>query len=427
MRRPRDTVISSLSVLMALLVACEREPAPTVFVGARLIDGTGGAPIENAVLVVREGRVERVGPRDSVATPANAIVVDLSGKTIMPGMVNAHGHVGDTRGLATGQYSADNVERQLALYARYGITTVNSLGGDRAEALPARAARDSLTLTYARLYIAGTVIATGDPDSARAMVDANAAMPVDLIKIRVDDNLGTARKMAPAASRAAIARAHERGLLVAAHVYYLSDAMDLLRSGVDFIAHSVRDREADDDFISLMLERNVCYSPTLMREVSTFVYQREPAFFADSFFLAEADAAVVAALREPDRQQRVRQDRAAQTYQRQLEVAKRNVKRLRDAGVRIAMGTDTGPPARFQGYFEHLELEMMVEAGLTPMQAITAATGDAASCLSLHRVGALQQGRWADFIVLRANPLDDIRNTRTIESVWIGGNRVPGR
>jgi imidazolonepropionase-like amidohydrolase len=427
MTRPRGTTISSLSVLVALLVACEREPAATAFVGARLIDGTGAAPIENAVLVVREGRVESVGPKDSISIPANATLVDVSGKTIMPGMVNAHGHVGDTRGLEAGQYSTENVVRQLALYARYGITTVNSLGGDRADALPARAARDSLTLTYARLYIAGTVIATDDPDSARAMVDANAAMPVDVIKIRVDDNLGTARKMAPAAYRAVIEHAHGRGLLVAAHVYYLSDAMDLLRSGVDFIAHSVRDREVDEDFVALMLERNVCYSPTLMREVSTFVYQSEPAFFADSFFLAEADSGVVAALREPDRQQRVRRDRAAQTYQRQFEVAKRNVKRLRDAGVRIAMGTDTGPPARFQGYFEHLELEMMVEAGLTPMQAIAAATGDAASCLSLHRVGALQQGRWADFLVLRANPLDDVRNTRTIESVWIAGERVPER
>lgn len=424
MMRPRRTLISSLFAFAFL--ACEPQPPATAFVGARLIDGTGAAPIENAGLIVREGRVEAVGPREAVEIPANATIVDVSGKTIMPGMVNAHGHVGDTRGLETGQYSAENVVRQLALYARYGITTVNSLGGDRPDALPARAARDSLTLAYARLYTAGTVVATNDPDSARAMVDANAAMPVDLIKLRVDDNLGTASKMAPPAYRAVIEHAHGRGLLVAAHVYYLSDAMDLLRAGADFIAHSVRDREVDDEFISLMQERGVCYSPTLMREVSTFVYESEPAFFADPFFLAEADSAVLTALRDPERQRRVRQDRAAQTYKRQLEVAKRNVKRLRDAGVRIAMGTDTGPPARFQGYFEHLELEMMVEAGLTPMQAIKAATSDAASCLSLHRVGALEPGRWADFIVLHANPLDDIRNTRTIESVWIGGNRVAG-
>jgi imidazolonepropionase-like amidohydrolase len=399
----------------------------TAFVGARLINGTGAAPVEDAALVVRDGRIASVGPRGSGAIPTNAAVIDVSGKTIMPGLINAHGHVGDTRGLESGRYSADNVVRQLALYARYGITTVNSLGGDRVEALPARAARDSVTLGHARLYTAGPVIATDNPDSARAMVDSNAVMPVDMIKIRVDDNLGTARKMAPDAYRAVIERAHGRGLLVAAHVYYLRDALELLRAGVDFIAHSVRDQEVGDDFVALMQERNVCYSPTLMREVSTFVYESEPGFFRDSFFLAEADSAVMAALMAPERQQRVREDRGAQTYKRQLEVAKRNVKRLRDAGVRIAMGTDTGPPGRFQGYFEHLELEMMVEAGLTPMQAIVAATGDAASCLSLLRVGTLEVGRWADFVVLGANPLDDIKNTKTVESVWIAGNRVQGR
>jgi imidazolonepropionase-like amidohydrolase len=427
MKRSRRSVVLSFLGILGLVLACERQPAATAFVGARLIDGTGAAPVENAVLLVRDGRIEGAGPRDAVTIPTNATIVDVSGKTIMPGMVNTHGHVGDTRGLESGQYSAENVVRQLERYGRYGITTVNSLGGDRPEALPARAARDSLTLRHARLYTAGTVIGTSDPDSASAMVDANAAMPVDIIKIRVDDNLGAARKMAPEAYRAVIDRAHGRGLLVAAHVYYLSDALDLLRAHVDFIAHSVRDQEVDDEFITRMLERNVCYSPTLMREVSTFVYESEPAFFRDSFFLAEADSAVIAALLDPARQGRVRQDRAAQTYKRQFAVAKRNVKRLRNAGVRIAMGTDTGPPARFQGYFEHLELELLVEAGLTPMEAIKAATGDAASCLSLLHVGTLEPGRWADFIVLDANPLDDIKNTRAIESVWIAGDRVPGR
>ena len=410
---------------ITFLVACEREPGPVAFVGARLIDGTGAAPIENAAVIVRNGRIAAVGPRDAVTLPRDAQVTDLSGKTLIPGLISAHGHVGDTRGLEAGQYSAANVVRQLALYARYGITTVVSLGGDQEAGLAARAARDSIGLPYARLFTAGTVIEVASPDSARRLVNQNGSMPVDFIKIRVDDNLGAARKMPPEAYRATIELAHGRGMAVAAHVYYLADAKDVLRAGADFIAHSVRDREVDDEVIALLRERNRCYSPTLMREVSTFVYDSEPAFFGDPFFLAEADAAVVAALRDPARQARVRADRAAQTYKRQLAVAKRNVKTLADAGIRIAMGTDTGPPARFQGYFEHLELEMMVDAGLTPMQALVAATGNAASCLNLSRVGTLAVGNRADFVVLDANPLDGIRNTRSIESVWIAGRQVP--
>ena len=416
-----------LMLLAALLVACDRGPRPAAFVGARLINGTGGEPVENAALIVRNGRVEAVGPRDAVAIPDNAEVTDLSGKTIIPGLINTHGHVGDTRGLEAGQYSEDNVVRQLGLYARYGITTVVSLGGDQDAALPTRWRRDSLGLQHARLFIAGAVVAAASPDSGRAQVDQNANMPVDFIKLRVDDNLGTGRKMPPETYRAVAERARGRGLGVAAHIYYLADAKDVLRAGVDFIAHSVRDREVDDEFVALLEERNVCYAPTLMREVSTFVYESEPAFFSDPFFLAEADPAVLTALRDPARQARVRADRAAQTYKRQLEVAKRNLKKLADAGVRVTMGTDTGPPARFQGYFEQLELALMVEAGLTPMQVLVSATGNAASCLNLRRVGTLQAGNWADFVVLNANPLEDIRNTRAIASVWIGGNRVPGR
>jgi imidazolonepropionase-like amidohydrolase len=165
-----------------------------------------------------------------------------------------------------------------------------------------------------------------------------------------------------------------------------------------------------------------------MREVSTFVYESEPAFFADPFFLREADPAVLAELRDPRRQEGVRKSRAAQIYKTALEVASRNLKRLADAGVRIAMGTDTGPPARFQGYFEQMELELMAKAGLTPRQVLLSAAGDAARCLRLDgRVGTIRPGAWADLLVLAKNPLDDVRNTRTIESVWIAGNRVPGR
>ena len=194
------------------------------------------------------------------------------------------------------------------------------------------------------------------------------------------------------------------------------------------IAHIVRDKDIDDEFISLMKARNVPYIPTLTRELSTFVYESTPAFFADPFFRREADPALVAQLQEPARQAAMRASPSAQAYKAALVVAKRNLKRAADAGVLIAMGTDSGAlPERFEGYFEHLELEMMAEAGMTPAAILRAATADAARAMFVKDVGTLTPGAWADFIVLDKNPLTDIRNTRSISSVWIAGNTVKGR
>jgi imidazolonepropionase-like amidohydrolase len=389
-----------------------------------LIDGSGNPPVDSAVLLIQGGRVVTVGPGKDVKVPRGATVVNLSGRTIIPGLINAHGHVGDTQGLEAGHYSRDNVLAQLRVYARYGITTVMSLGDDGEPSIEIRNAQDTTPLDRARLYVAGKVVTATTPEAARKEVDDDVALGVDIIKIRVDDNLRTTRKMTPAVYRAVIDEAHQKGKRVAVHIYYLADAKDVLRSGADFIAHSVRDREVDDEFIALLKQRHACYVPTLMREVSTYVYGSRPAFFDDPFFRRYADTAVVRALLDPKRQAQVRRDRAAQTYRRALARAKRNLKRLFDMGVMIAMGTDTGPPGRFQGYFEHLELEQMVEAGMGPMDAIVAATRDAADCLRLTGVGTLEVGQWADFLVLQADPLRDIKNTRTVESVWIAGNQL---
>ncbi len=399
----------------------------TAFVGATIIDGSGAPPIENAVLLVRAGRIEAVGPAADVSVPESAERVDVAGRTIIPGLINAHGHIGATRGLENNQYSGENVVRQLRLNARYGVTTVNSLGGDGAEGVQVRDVQNATGLDRARLLVAGAVVTGDTPEEAQSAVDENIAMNVDFIKIRVDDNLGTSAKMAPEVFQAVIDRAHEQGVRVASHLYYLEDAKALLRAGTDFVAHSVRDQAVDAELIELMNERDVCYSPTLTREISTFVYESVPEFFGDPFFLLEADPAVLETLQEPDRQRRVRENRGAQQYKQALVVAMGNLRPLVDGGVRIAMGTDTGPPARFQGYFEHMELALMAEAGLTPMEILQSATGDAAACLGLDDVGTLEARKWADFVVLRANPLEDIKNTRSIESVWIAGNRVPER
>ncbi len=416
-----------LGAALAALLPSVVSGQTTAFINARVWDGTGAPPIERATIVVTDGRIAAVGPADRVPVPRDATRIDAAGRTIIPGLINAHGHLAGTSGLQAGpEFSTrENLRRQLALYARYGITTVFSLGEDNDQAIPLGDESRAATLDRARAFVAGPVITATTPDEARAAVDALAAKKVDYAKIRVDDNLGTATPTPLPVAAAAIARAHERGLRLFTHVFYLDDAKALVAAGSDFIAHSVRDRDVDAAFIAALKRRDVCYAPTLTREISTFVYESTPAFFSDPFFLREADASVLAQLKEPARQTQMRGSKAAQGYKAGLAVAKRNLKALADQGVRIAMGTDTGPPARFQGYFEHLELEMMVEAGLTPMQALVAATGDAARCMRTDdRLGTLRPGRFADLLVLTANPLEDIRHTKTIEAVWIGGKRL---
>ena len=422
------TIMKAQSIALAVFLAAgctSTSSDATAYVGATLIDGTGSAPISNAVLIVEAGHVTAVGDSEDVRIPRGATEVDLSGRFLMPGIVNAHAHVGDTRGLEAGHYSEANVLDQLRLFARYGITTVVSLGDDQEPGLRVRDAQAVASLDRARLFVAGEVVTGDTPAEAVAVAEANADMGVDFIKFRLDDNLGTTEKMSPEVYEAVITKADELGLPVAAHVYYLKDTKSLLRAGIDFVGHSIRDLPVDAELIEMLRETGACYCATLMREVSTYVYESEPDFFQDPFFLAEVDSTIIEALLDPARQETVRKDRAAQLYKAALEVAKQNLALLSEGGVRIAMGTDAGPPGRFQGYFEHLELELMADAGMSNSDILRASTGEAAACMRLEDIGTLEAGSWADFLVLGADPLVDIKNTRSIEQVYIAGNLVP--
>ena len=416
--------ISILILLLATAAAAQAQT--TAFVGGRVIDGTGKV-IENGTVIITGDTITAVGPA-SIAVPAGATRVDLKGKTILPGLINAHGHVGNTVGLRADKqngFSRENLTRQLRTYAQYGVTTVFSLGDDSEASF---GLRDMAATDRARLFVAGDVITGTTAEEARAMVAKVAAMKPDVIKIRVDDNLGSSRKMPEAAWRAVIEEAHARKLPVAVHIYWLADARAVVDAGADMVAHSVRDTAVDEAFINALRSRNVCYSPTLTREISTFIYDSTPPWVDDPFFTRGVDKDIPAQLKDPRRHEQVRNSagwKAGQQYKIGLEVAKKNLKTLSDRGVRIAFGTDTGPPARFQGFFEHLELEMMVDAGLTPMQAIVSATGDAARCHGRSgQFGTLAPGAAADLLILGANPLQNIRNTRTIEQVWIGGRKA---
>lgn len=394
--------------------------------GARVINGTGAAPVENATIVIANGRIESVGAGAAAKIPAGATRVDMAGKTIVPGLINAHGHLNadvSTRPIP------EKLTGQLRVYADYGITTVVVLGSgpkDLADTVKLREAQDSGILDRARVYVAGASIRDlKTAEEARAAVDRYADAKADIIKIHIT---GGPNDMTPPVYGALIDQAHKRGLRVAAHMYYLKDAKGLLDAGVDVLAHAVRDQDVDQALIAGMKKRNVGYIPTFTRDLAQFVYESTPPFFTDPFFNRHIDVyrREKDMLTDPTLMEKTRNNKEAQNIKVAIQQGSKNLKTLSDAGVLIAMGTDTGTNlGQWQGYFEHIELEYMVKAGLTPMQTLVAATGDAAKVMKLdQQLGTIQPGKRADLLVLNANPLTDIKNTRQIHSVWIGGRRL---
>ena len=431
--------------LLALAAALLAQPGPApagavVLTGGRIIDGGGGPPLERAALLILDGRIRAVGQVGDVPIPDGAVRIDATGKTIIPGIINAHAHLND--GDAAQPLRAQLLA-QLRTYAAFGVTTVHTLGDGRSAAHRAHAPRlpypwqvaeesvrvrdeqaDGDQLDRARLFPSGPNLVGATAAEAREGVDQIAELGVDVIKTRLDDRPDD---MAPAVYGALIDQAHRRGLRVAAHAVTLEDAKGLAEAGVDAVVHSVRDRDVDAALIAALASRDVGYVPTLTRTLSLFLYETTPAFFGDAFFLRGGDAyrAEMERIRDPELQAQVRGSEQAAAARRVLAQAQRNLKLLADAGVTIAMGTDSGTQlGRWQGYFEHVELELMVEAGLTPLQALVAATGNAARVMGLRELGTLEPGHHADFVVLDADPLADIRNTRRIDSVWIAGRRL---
>ena len=430
----RLSAICASTLLFLLILGFEVSLAQSsagetvALVGARVIDGTGRAPLDQAIVVVTNGRIAAVGPRSSVRIPADAMRMDMSGKTIVPGLINAHGH------LNVDSYTRlpvrEHLLQSLKVYADYGVTTVVSLGStdaDEVEDLRIRDEQRQGVPDRARLYTAGAFAIGKTAEEARKSVDRLADEKVDVVKYKIN---GLPDDMTPEIYGALVDEAKKRGLRTAVHIFYLRDAKEAIAKGTDILAHSVRDQDVDQALIGAMKRRNVAYIPTLTRDLSVFVYETEPDFFHDPFFLRGMYAyrAEVDVLKDPAHQEMMRQSPQVQAEKQALRRAMRNLKILFDAGIPIAMGTDTGSAndlGRWQGYFEHIELELMVKSGLTPMQALTAATGSAARIMKLDRVGTLTTGNWADLLVLNADPLADIRNTRKIDSVWIAGQRLP--
>jgi imidazolonepropionase-like amidohydrolase len=430
MNKPKKILPALIILFLLIFTSCENDAADhedlLIFTNATIWDGISQTMQPNAALATRDGRVVEILDMNDPDFPENAQIVDLENSFIVPGLINAHGHVGMARGLETGPdvHSEENVREQLAVYARYGITTVVSLGDEPQEAFAVRDQAGFSSNGLARLFLSGPVLNPSTPEEAFDDVNDLMQYNPDWTKIRVDDGLGQREKMQPEVYSAVIEASHGHGTPLAAHIVALEDAKGVLEQNGDLIAHSVRDEAVDRELIDLMLEQDVCITPTLTREISVFVYAERPDFFDDPFFLAEADPEVIEQLEDPGVQERYT-GTAADYFREALPLAKENMMALHNAGIRVAMGTDSGPPARFQGYFEHMEMEMMEEAGMSPPEILRSATLYAAECMQIdEQVGTLEPDKWADFVVTEENPFDEIRNLRTIHSVYIGANRV---
>ncbi len=427
-------------VCLALLALCLRAEVK-VLKNFTLIDGNGGIPTANAAMIVNNGRIEWVGTIAQLKAPAGAEVIDLSGKYIMPGIINLHGHLGATVDLkqSAENLTEANVEKNLKTYASYGVTSVLSMGTDKDFVITMREKQRAGRPGETRIYSAGQgfvykggyggLVGVTGGVSTTAEVDAEvaklAAKKVDIIKLWMDDHLGEQKKMPYDIGKAIIEDAHKSNLPAAAHIFYLADAKQLVNYGVNGLAHSVRDKPIDQELIDSMKKHGTWQlAATLSREASMFVYAKTPPFASDPFFTRGVSASVVSTLKNPEYQKTMAADPHFAHYREFLENAEKNLKKLADAGVKYGFGTDSGPPGRFPGYLEHWEMELMVEAGLTPSQVIQAATKSAAEFLKAKDLGALEKNKWADMIVLGKNPLEDIRNARTIEAVYIAGNRV---
>jgi imidazolonepropionase-like amidohydrolase len=264
------------------------------------------------------------------------------------------------------------------------------------------------------------------PQQARAKVDESVAAGADYIKLWVDGGFGTRAKLSPEVCAAVLDQARKHGKLTFAHIYELSDAKMLVEQGLNVLAHNVRDREVDSEFITLVKQRNVSLIPTLARDELLFVYGDSPAWIDDPFFLKFVPPERLAVLKTKIRDEQAKNPQRA-LIKAGFEMNKINLKKLSDGGVRIALGTDSGGAAdRFfvQGYSEHREMELMVQSGLTPMQVIQSFSKGASEALGIDRdFGTLAKGKAADLLVLEKNPLENITNMRTIQAIYLGGKK----
>ena len=418
------------------------ESRTVFFEGARLIVGDGSRPVEGAGILVRDGHVAAAGPD---ARPGDGdLCVDLAGKTVMPTIVNPHGHIGYFKGAAADRenFSRENILDHLRRLTYYGVSVFQSLGTDRDDIeLGIRDEQRAGTLDDPELALllsagnglvaptpgsdnGGPFFATdvirevSTPEQARATVRELAAKNPDVIKFWVDDRNGQKQKFGPELYSAIIDEAHRHGKKAIAHIYELEDAKGVVRAGVDGTAHMVRAPGPDEELLRLLSDNDVfVFTSMSIQKAAT----DDPAWFDDPYLALTVDQASRDAIRA--QLGRMPENLVAE-MKAGYGILEAGLRTYLQAGVRVLFSADTGLFAQFPGFAEHRELEAMVEAGMPALDAITAATLLPARMLGLADRGSLEPGKRADFIVLDANPLDDIANSRKISAVHISGRAI---
>lgn len=437
----RTGIFWSAAALSLALASCKPSEESNVkaIVGAVLIDGTGGSPISDSVVLVAGSRIQATGSRVNVPIPAGSEKINGAGKFLTPGLIDLHVHLGTRGGPGFNQadYTRKRIEQNLNAYLYFGATSVRSVGTERDTGFAVRKAERDGLLETTRLFTAGRgftapgghpsqevgdiVIQTDNPDEARRQVDALAAQQVDAIKIWVDDLHGKAPKIKPAVTDAILEQARKYKIPVTAHIYSLSDTQALVSAGASGFLHMVRDtEEIPQTFMARLRSLQIVFAPTLVRQELAWLYREHPELLDDPDVARSVEPSVIAAVRN-----------AAQTSQpspvgrREFEIAMRNTKRLASAGVPIGVGSDGGSQMDFPGLMTHREMSLLAEAGLSPMEIIVAATRAGAQALGkLDELGTIERGRRADLLLLSANPLEDVRNLRKIDRIMLKGQWV---
>lgn len=410
----------------------------------RVIVGDGTV-LESGALLIESGRIVAVGSRSEIEPDSGVDVIDLSGKTIMPALIDSHAHLGYEGYTSWGveNYSRENLIDHLQRYAYYGFSAVFSAGSDPdALAYEVQQAQLAGEFPSARFLFAAGMAPPGQGPNDQFLVHAVAleqqtgqrilygiasveqaiesvrqiaAKNISVIKIWVDDRGGSQQKLAPELYRAIIAEAANHGIEIYAHQQYAQDMPDLLDAGVSGFLHGRIGVDLGREIAQQLTAANAFVVPNMgLGEL------RREAIGSDQFLRASLPESVAARLGESG--QRLLNPTRAEAREEELRAS---FGRLLDANVDIVLGTDAGAvPDHFFGYTGHRELEIFVRLGMTPMQAIIAATSKPAQRLGLDDLGLLQPGYSADFVVLDENPLEDIRNTHSISSVFLNGKML---
>jgi imidazolonepropionase-like amidohydrolase len=449
--------------------------AVTALVGGRLVDGTGAAAIENAVVLLRSGRIAAAGPADRVRVPADATVIRVEGKTVLPGLIESNGHVvfsGQANHLLYWPQRLDDYyeigSRNLNTNLMQGVTTVRDTMDPLEVMLRLRAGVASGVIAGSRLYTCGTILnypgvyglfgealktdpaelQTLPPDLVRRaraalelpvrdqahgveVVREYAAKGVDFIKISAHN--GRPDPAPPLLSTAAlteiVAEAHRRGLKVTTHTDHVDGIRAVLAAGVDAMEHpgmtgpAMRDTLPDDLVQQIVRQRVISVSLLVVGEVYSR-YLEHPSRLDDPFYIRHAPADLVQQAREWVAFQR-ENPAVLGSWAGINQVNRHNIRKLIAAGALVAMGTDKGTTLNFHESGNHVrEMELFVELGMTPMEAIVSATRRGAEVLGQEaELGTIEPGKLADLIVVEGNPLERLSALRQVKLVFKGGVR----